>query len=510
VLRLSPHRPIVAPVATAVACVLLLVPGFARTGFPMDEGQLLAYPELVGRGAIANLDFESSYGPANLWLLALVFRVFGAGVASERAVGLAYRLLIVAGVWAFALALGGDPARGRHGRRGAACVAALTSAALLAGSGCCAFAWFGGMAAALWSLYALARGVAGADERALALAGALAGTALAFRLDLAPAVALSALPLAAAASARGRLAYGAGLGIGLAPLAAHVARIGTERAWRTLFVETVLLAGPGRRLPIPPHGLLSATLFGTAVLAAAALLLLAARMAAAQPMSPRVRAWLALAALSLGALPQLLQRADSLHAIDAACVSLPLAPIAALPLAGRFARRAHRALALVGVVVAVAAAGVGVAAGLAGARWLEQGGRRFPLPPALAASLAPVLREIDGRAAAGDTLFVGPRDLRRTNYGDTFVYFMLPRLRPASYYTEMNPGVANAPGSSLARDIERADFLILTDRFDDWNEPNASARLGPAAPLRVVEDRFCRLLRSGHFELRERCDRRAE
>ena len=305
-------------------------------------------------------------------------------------------------------------------------------------------------------------------------------------------------------------AYGAGLGIGLAPLAAHVARIGTERAWRTLFVETVLLAGPGRRLPIPPHGLLAATLFGAAMLAAVALLLLAARMAAAQPMSPRVRGWLALAALSLGVLPQLLQRADSLHAIDAACVSLPLCPIAALrarrplraPSPSRARARGRRRRCRSG--------GAGLAAALSGARWLEQGGRRFPLPPALAANLAPVLREIDRRAAPGDTLFVGPRDLRRTNYGDTFVYFMLPHLRPASYYTEMNPGVANAAGSSLARDIERADFLILTDRFDDWNEPNASSRLGPAAPLRVVEGRFCRLMRSGHFELRERCDRRAE
>ena len=296
-------------------------------------------------------------------------------------------------------------------------MAALTSAALLAGSGCCAFAWFGGMAAALWSLYALARGVADADGRALALAGALAGTALAFRLDLAPAVGLSALPLVGAASARGKLAYGAGLGVGVAPFAAHVARIGTERAWRTLFVETVVLAGPGRRLPIPPHGLLSATLFGAAMLAAVALLLLAARMAAAQPMSPRVRGWLALAALSLGALPQLLQRADSLHAIDAACVSLPLCPLAALPFGGRFAHRAHRALALVGVAVAVVAAGVGLANGAV--RGALAGARRPPLPAAARAggpAWRPCCAEIDRRAAAGDTLFVGPRDLRRTNW----------------------------------------------------------------------------------------------
>ncbi len=475
----------------------------------MDEGQLLAYPELVRRGAIPNLDFENSYGPANLWVLSLAFELLGASVISERLVGVCYRLLIVAGVYAFALVLAGEANHFAQKLRphSVACVAALTSAAFLAGSGCHAYAWFGGMVAALGSIHSLYRGLAGVNHRALVQGGLLAGVAVSFRLDLSLAVGLSALPLVLAASGRGKCSYALGLGLGLLPLAAHVARVGIARAWQGLFVETVLLAGPGRRLPLPPGGLLRALFFFAAILVVAALLWFAVRALAAAPLNVCGRVRLALAALSVGALPQLLQRADVLHAIHAACVALPLLPVAAL-LGQRGARRqAYRALAIASASIAVVSSGANLAKALASVRWLEHAGRRFPLEPALAASLEPVLREIDARAPTGAQLFVGPRDLRRSNVADTFLYFMLPRLQPASYFTEMNPGVANAPGSSLARDIEQADFLILTSRFDSWNESNASAHLGPEAPRQVVDNHFCRLLTSGTFELYERCDR---
>src|SRR5262245_58641859 len=112
-----------------MACVIPLLPGLARTGFPTDEGHLLAYPDLMRVGAVPNVDFESTYGPANLWVLSLAFRLLGAGVGVERALGLGYRLLIVAGVHAFAVAVGGEVTRPRGrrlSRRGIAGVAALT------------------------------------------------------------------------------------------------------------------------------------------------------------------------------------------------------------------------------------------------------------------------------------------------------------------------------------------------------------------------------------------------
>jgi hypothetical protein len=212
-----------------------------------------------------------------------------------------------------------------------------------------------------------------------------------------------------------------------------------------------------------------------------------------------------LSALSLGTLPQLLQRADAWHAIDVACFTLPFVPLALAPRpAGRW-RRQRLGLQCLAAIVGLIAIAIGLAQAAGPVRWVSVAGRRLPLRPIVAAELEPVLRTLNAIASTGDRLFVGPRDLRRTNYGATFIYFLLPGLAPASYYTEMNPGVANGEGSTLARDLSRADFLVLSRRFDDWHEPNRSSVFGSEAPARVVADRFCLRLASGSFELFQRC-----
>jgi hypothetical protein len=109
----------------------------------------------------------------------------------------------------------------------------------------------------------------------------------------------------------------------------------------------------------------------------------------------------------------------------------------------------------------------------------------------------------------GDSLFVGPQDLRRTNYGPTYMYFLLDEFEPASYYMEMNPGTANREGSGLADEVRQADWLILTTEWDNWNEPNESTVNGPAEPNEVVRDDFCLRLERGEYRLYERCDRAA-
>ena len=109
----------------------------------------------------------------------------------------------------------------------------------------------------------------------------------------------------------------------------------------------------------------------------------------------------------------------------------------------------------------------------------------------------------------GESLFVGPQDLRRTNYGPTYVYFLLDELEPASYYMEMNPGTTNREGSGLADDLREADWLILSSEWDNWDEPNDSEKYGPSEPNHVVRDLFCPRLERGQYRLYERCDRAA-
>jgi hypothetical protein len=90
-------------------------------------------------------------------------------------------------------------------------------------------------------------------------------------------------------------------------------------------------------------------------------------------------------------------------------------------------------------------------------------------------------------------VFIGPQDLRVTGYSDTFLYFLLPRLVPGSFYLEMDPGVTNAAGSGLASQIARDDLLILNSVYDTnssegTGEPYAS--YGSSAPNLVVERDF--------------------
>jgi hypothetical protein len=145
-----------------------------------------------------------------------------------------------------------------------------------------------------------------------------------------------------------------------------------------------------------------------------------------------------------------------------------------------------------------------------GARWVPAKNRDFISGSnSVVDDANGLIGEINRLAAPGDRLFVGPRDSRFTNYNDTFLYYLLPNLRPASRYLEMNPGAANRPGSGLAEQIAAADWLILTSRYDLWNEGNASRIPGSSVPNEVIRRRFCIHSEHGVWQLLRRCSARA-
>jgi hypothetical protein len=120
---------------------------------------------------------------------------------------------------------------------------------------------------------------------------------------------------------------------------------------------------------------------------------------------------------------------------------------------------------------------------------------------------------LDGQQPrAGQRLFVGPIDLRRTPYSDAFFYFLYPELVPATYYIEMDP-FDSKPGSKLAGDVRSADWLILSGVWANWDEPNDSRRYGSDLPNEIVRAQFCQVGSYGRrddgggplFELWRRC-----
>jgi hypothetical protein len=485
--------------------LLYLAPLTGGRGPEMDEGAVVAYPARVLDGAVPHRDFLTFYGPGNVWVVAGAFAAFGESVGTERAVGMLYRLIIVLALFLLGARLSG---------LAAGVLAGLVATVLLDRELVWAYATYGalafgllGLALAAWSTAAEGR----RQEVGFALAGLAGGAALLVRFDFAPAVLLGALPLLAVAPKRSRWWYGGGLLSGVVVLALHLAVVGPERIARV--VSDLVASGPGRSLPIPRPWVYPGNLLAVSVLVLLLFLGVGLALWRRRAFRPAAQILVAVSLFELAILPYSLSRPDWYHVKPLALVPLSLLP--ALVLFGIRARvhsgRGRRVLAASAVVLTVIVAAsyadftVDRAREVRGVRTAYRGfvddDSREPIDA--------VLQRIRTMSRPGESLFVGPQDLRRTNYGPTYMYFLLRDLQPASYYMEMNPGTANREGSGLADELRRADWLILTSEWDDWDEPNDSQDYGSPEPNRVVRELFCLRLEEGQYRLYERCDRAA-
>lgn len=517
-------------IGLALVGVLMAIPlrGLYRfTGGTMEEGFMLYFPERIARGDVPNVDFLHLYGPGSLHALLGWYELFGYSLPAERTFGLLQHLGIIAALFALARP---------WGRMAATIVAGLSVFFVMTPIALTAMAWNGGLALTLWSAVFALRAVhlddARGRRRAWVVAGALAGLALTFRPDLALAAGLVLGWFVWGPAARRRpLAIGAA--VGLIPMWVHLVMAGPAAAFRGMFLDPVFRLRAGRALPRPPswgrldgglqavaeeippwwkvpHLSASHTLFlwfflmliGTFVLLGGALWM--------HRRAPTARSLVLVAVglVSLGILPQALQRPDSAHLNWVSCVSWPFAVVAVAEVLARWRPTLTRrqVVAAGGVVMVVAMltftalftfryyllhtrVGLGQ---VPSAFKVERDGRYFYLGDYEAyVAVQAAVDELDARADPGDRLLVGPLDLRRTWYSDVFVYWLFPELEPATYYIEMDPGLANAEGSSLAADVASADYVILTGLWAGWLEPNASMDFGSDAPNQVLRDEFC-------------------
>jgi hypothetical protein len=133
-------------------------------------------------------------------------------------------------------------------------------------------------------------------------------------------------------------------------------------------------------------------------------------------------------------------------------------------------------------------------------------GRSFPVAQANeAATLEWMLGNVSQQTRSGERLFVGPTDLSRTPLNDTYLYYLLPNLTPATYFLEMNPGSANAPGTRLASDLSTADIVILDDVYQYWGEPNTASQPGSADANQTLKALFCPAGDYGAYHVLHRC-----
>ncbi len=513
---------------------------------------MLTFPQRILKGDIPNVDFLHLYGPFSLHVLAGWYWIFGDTIEAERTFGLLQHVGIIFAIYALARAWG----------RPTAVVSAVTVTLLvLTPIGLSALAWEGGVALGLWSIVFGIRALQTHDRirrNALITAGVLVGFALGYRPDLALALGLvHGWLLWRGHTERTWKPALLGVSVGLVPLALHVVVAGISASVRGMFSQPVFDLRPGRELPRPPswgrfdgalQGLsegprggpwwgfpsLSATQqlfvwFWVVIIVAIALPILAVRLARRSPNPVGRHVVLIGAALfGLGILPQAMQRPDSTHLAWGCCVSFAMLPclfseFVPRLLSRRMPRLARHAWLVAGGVMAALLFIVTpfftyryyllqsrVSVGNKPTAFEVAHGERsfyFSTEELQRASQA-AINDLDRLSHPGERLLVGPADLRRTIYSDASFYYLFPELTPATYFIEMDPGLADHGGPRLADDVASADWLILTNFWTGWYEPNASSEFGSDVPNQIVAEQFCVV---GNYEdalvlLYQRCE----
>ncbi|MCU1429669.1 MAG: hypothetical protein JWL83_3669 [Actinomycetia bacterium] len=524
---------------------LLPLRGLLRNqGPPMEEGFMLVFPERVLHGALPNRGFLHLYGPGSLWALAATYKVFGVRLVVERLFGFAQQMAVVAGVYLLAR---------RWGRVAAFFCAAASCVIIMPPIGLTALAWVGAVGLGLLALDAVLAASGEPDERRrkrlVITAGLLAGFALLFRVDLIVAIGLAGIVATRTLSKRDRKTLYWTTVAGVSPYVIHLATAGPGHVLRGMVLDPIIYLRGGRRLSIPPppshlEGWLQragelrkihwpfpvlrspaqlTVWFFVLLFAVFALAFTGWRLVRADRTSARGRALFAVGLFSAGMLPQAVQRTDSTHFAWVSCVPVALLPLALIEWSRlRVSWSPRTRAAVAGVLVLGLLAFViprytvqqftDYVAQTFGvhreAYKIQRGPRVFYYgKKQVALALPPLMRDLDRYSRKGDSLLVGTVDLRKTPYSDAFLYYLYPELKPATYYIEMDPGVANAKNSRLTDEVRKADFLVLSSVWDNWVEPNDSRNFGPNAPNEVVKKSFCRLgSYNGQYQLYERCD----
>jgi len=506
-----------------VGCAIsITLPALYRAvGSSMEEGFMLVFPELVMKGMVANVDFLHLYGPGSLHALAGWFEIFGVSLTAERTFGLLQHVAFVMGSFVLTRPWG----------RAASTIVGLSSLFfVLTPIGLQALAWNGALALGTWCIVFGLRASHRRTTGTWVVSGLMAGLTLTFRPDLAVALILAIVYLLWRRERRELTAFFIGSAVGLTSIWFHLIQAGPTAVVGGMFMDPVFRLRGGRELPRPPSldrldGALQvisekfAPWWGFPHLGAprqlflwffllpitAFAILLVARSIPAHRVHRRVLTTASL--FGIGLLPQAIQRPDSAHFLWVSAVVGPLAIIAILEwVRNRYPRSHPRVQLLAGTsALAITIGGlipfytvrtyadlaVRSVSGQLDVREVSRKDRFFYLGDERPwRATLEVVDDLDALIRPGDRLFVGPVDLRQTAYSDVFFYHLFPEAIPATYYIEMDPGLANED-TRLAEDVASADWLILTRFWSGWIEPNASVEFGSDLPNQIVESNFC-------------------
>ncbi len=505
-----PRLPLLLAVMSVAVSLVWWLPKFSMAGNPFDEAILLIYPELVMLGKVLHRDFQAYYGPGNVWMLAGIYQVFGVSISVERIVGLAERI-----VFLHLLILLAGRLTGR-----AVVTVILAGLLVLTPLGLMALAWIPAVILSLSGLLVAGR-VANRDAADAivplpSLAGGLMALSLLFRPDAGPAVLLASGIFLLGWTGRQRRQWLTGFLLGNVPMLIHLLTATPRAVWNNLLYYPLFIVKDGRLIPwadvkpiIQPLIWLYLALAFANVLTG---ILLWRRDKASPPL------FLAVSLLGVGLAHQVFQRCDLAHLAMGSLITFPLGAITAHIWLERWWPARSRwltgpaGLVLCGSIFFAVAPDYGrqialpqlrevVAEEAVPANSVVSGSRSYPIAPPVAQFHAMKVTEyISSRSQAGDKIFVGPGDLRRTFYGDLYFYYLLmPRMMPSGYFMELNPLLTNSETSGIEQQILGSEWVLLNQIYDHYYENNRSSELGSEKPGKVLKAHFQEVFRSGPF-----------
>jgi hypothetical protein len=479
----------------------------------------------VLHGDVPHRDFYANYGPGQFYVLAGLFRAFGASILVERA----WDTLVRAGIVVLVFALVGQAAPRRQ-----AVLAAAVSLVWLAWFGSYGYPVFPALTAALASVALLAPAIGcPAALWRVATAGFCAGIVLLFRYDVGIAVAATHAALLAGGGwfiaagrtskllgiARSLAALGAGFAVVALPLAAAVLVAG---ALPDLVFDVVSFPASAyvstRTLPFPGLADLGINIMKTAVylppllaVAAVPALLAAWRHDSARLRARPSRLLVALLTLTAVFFAKGLVRVSPIHMAMAIVAALALTGVAAQRVPGRgpaglavlaVSLLAAGALTLLALGVDLFRAGQNIAWARSAAAWhlpadaaqAAAGSCRMPDGLARLACLRATpddiatIRYVQTRTAADAPVFVGLSHHDRIVVNDVLLYFLLDRPAATKWH-HFDPGLqTSAPiQREMVAELQRArpPYVVLDSTWDAIREPNASAR---SSGVTVLDD----------------------
>jgi len=482
----------------------------AGQGQLMEDGFMILLPQRVLHGAVAYRDFDWLWGPAGLWLPALVHAVFGWTETVSRLIGLAYAVGTTLAAYALV----------RRWSEGLGVLAGVIMALIDRASDLPEYAAIGLSLLALYFAYRSLIGRGARLHRYALLSGLTAGAVLLFRPDRGVGVALALLIVFWSDRSRRQLA-GIGLLAGGALLGAYAAVAGFGVTFENLVVTAWRIPGD-RYLPFPVSNYRDDLWMALVVVALGIDFYAGWRRRRISPASPRGPVMLGAAFLALTLIPEFLQRADAGHLLVAGSLAVALLPAALSDLvqtaeetripAGTALRYGAGVLAVLSVgayqeAVApyLSETGTTLTVVSPDTTTVVNQGHSFVYPTGDALLMAQLVLWVQSNTRPGQTLFIGPGDLSRTPYNDNSVAVLLPTLRDAMHFPDMNPTVAVSHEAVLARDVASADVVILDRQIDQWNEANGSSQFGSQAANRVVSRQFCPAAEFGLYEVLLRC-----